>query len=112
MQAAGRTGQQHLDIRKIRCQLHIVVGDMRSHLEDQFREPVLDQQAVREPLEEMIVEMLVRIDESGNHDHAGRVDRMIEGLLKLSLVRLHLLDVRAVDRQATPSRTRRVDGSS
>jgi hypothetical protein len=76
-----RTGAQHLDPGEIRRKLHVVVGEVRQHRKHQMRKPVFQQEAVPEAFEQMIIEMLVRVDEAGNDNHPACIDRAIDGHL-------------------------------
>src|SRR5262249_59862829 len=75
VEAAGRTSAQHLDRGKIGGELHIVICEMGQNRKYQMRKPVLEQEAVPQAFEQMIIEMLVRVDEARNDDHPVRIER-------------------------------------
>ena len=102
-----RSGAQHLDPGEIRRELHVVVGEVRQHRKHQMRKPVFQQEAVPEALEQMIIEMLVRVDEAGNDDHPACIDRAIDGDLRSSGSTADAFDPASVDQD----KSARVDAS-
>src|SRR5262249_25919096 len=75
VEAAGRSSAQHLDRGEIGGKLHIVSCEMGQNRKYQMRKPVLEQEAVPQAFEQMIIEMLVRVDEARNDDHPARIER-------------------------------------
>src|SRR5215475_7119617 len=78
IEAAGGSRKQHLDACEVGCKLHVVISEMRRDAVDDGREPILDQKAVSDAFEKMIVEMLMRIDKAGHHDHSSGVQDLVE----------------------------------
>src|SRR5262249_54452213 len=56
-----------LDRGEIRCKLHIVIGEVRQNRQYKMGKPIFE-------LEQMVIEMLVRVDEAGNDGHPAGVD--------------------------------------
>jgi hypothetical protein len=79
VEAAGRPGAEHVDRGEIGGELHVVVSEVRQHREHQLGKPIFQQKPVAHALEQMVIEMLVRVDEAGNDGHPAGVDGALDG---------------------------------
>jgi hypothetical protein len=97
MQATGCPGREHLDAGEIRRHFHVVIGEMRQNSKYEMREPILEQKAVSQAFEEVVIEMLMGVDEPGDYDHSGCVDGAISGHLGQLPGPAYTFDHRSID---------------
>ena len=78
IERAGGAGRQHLHARE-RCSTRASPPrQLERERQQEFGDPVFQQEAVGEPLEQRVPVVLVHVDEAGHHDRAARVDHLVE----------------------------------
>src|SRR5947207_12527635 len=97
VEAAGRPGVEHVDRGEIGGELHIVVGEVRQHREHELGKPIFEQKPVPHALEQMVIEVLVRIDEAGNDGHPACVDGALDGFRRHLCRTADAFDLASID---------------